>query len=120
MDATQTAINLSPILTDLIQVLGGLLIVVLGWAGKKAADYFNLKQDDAARALIATAIANGVRYAESQLNEVTKRTNPSVNVSHPAIALAGNYAVTHVNDALTRLGITKEQLEQKIIAALPQ
>lgn len=113
-------IDFTPILSQLLQLLGLLLVGAATWAAKKACDYFGLKQDDSARALIATAVQNGVKYAEGKLSTEVSKLDPQVTVSSPIVAEAANYVIGHVPDALTRLGVTQQQLSEKILAQLPK
>lgn len=113
-------IDFTPILSQLVQLLGLVLMGLATWAAKKAADYFGLKQDDSARALIATAVHNGVKFAEARLNTEVSKLDPRVQTGHPFVAEAATYVIAHVPDALTRLGVTKEQLAEKILAQLPK
>ena len=113
-------IDFSPILNQLIELVGLLLVGVATWAVKKVADYFGLKQDDAARALIASAVNNGVKFAEGKLNTEVSKLDPRITVNSAFVAEAANYVVGHVPDALTRLGVTEQQLSEKILAQLPK
>lgn len=113
-------IDFTPILQQLIQLLGLVLMGLATWAVKKASDYFGLKQDDSARALIETAVKNGVKYAEGKLSGEVSKLDPAVTVNSPFVAEAANYVIGHVPDALTRLGVTQQQLSEKILAQMPK
>ena len=117
MNTTQTAIDLSPILSDIIMFVGVLLAGVATWAVTKVAAHYNIKLDDSARALIDTAITNGIKYAENQGQLLI--AGAKVETGNAALATAVNYVIAHIPDALTRLGVTQQQLEEKIIARLP-
>lgn len=124
MNTASTAINFAPILEQLLQVFGLLLAGVVAWAVNKAKGYLeaqtNIKLDAQATALIETAVHNGVKYAQAQLSTIVKGTDLSVDVKHPVVAEAANYVITHVPEALARLGVTNQHLSEKILAKLPQ
>ena len=116
MDATSTAINLTPIILDILGLAGLVLVGVVTWAVNK---YIGSHLDDKAKELLETAIKNGIAYAEKQGGAYLAAHPVTINGGNATVAVAANYVIQNTPDALTRLGVTQDQLSQKILARLP-
>jgi hypothetical protein len=107
-------VDLAPLVNGvLFPLVSGGLVAVVGWAVKKAGDYFHFQVQAGQRQLLETAIGNGIAFAEKAL-----ASHESVSVD-ARVAVAAQYVLPKVPGALASLGITPQHLEQLITARLP-
>lgn len=107
-------VDLSVFVDNLVlPILTPLLIALVGWAAQRVAAYAHFQISDGQRALVATAVTNGIAFAQQKLGPYEK-----VNAdAHIGAVLA--YVLPKIPDALKSLGITPDHLAQIITAKLP-
>lgn len=108
--APSTTIDFAPTInTVLLPALGFALVAVVTWAAKRFLGIQLNKQDQAtANDLMQKALA----YGTSKVGTLPLK----VDVGSPVIASAVNYALEHGPEALKRLGVSPDQLAQKLVA----
>lgn len=112
-------IDISPLLNYGIEIFALVLLGILIWGVKKAADYFHIKIADSDRALIEQALRNGVAYAQKMAEQWADK-HDKIEVQNKMVAVASNYVLSHAPETATKLGISETKLAEKIIARLPQ
>lgn len=117
---TAATIDLSPILTPLIQLGGLILMGLVGYGVKKLCDVLHIAQDSALRQTILDGVDRGISFAQ---NKVTTLVASGVNVPAPQNAVADaavNYVVTKFPGTLNSLGMTPQHVADLVLAKLPQ
>lgn len=114
---TQYAIDLSPILTDVIQALAVLLLALGSWAIKKLMTKLGLEHDDKIRGYLEEALLNGIEFAKKKAGDAAQSLH-SIEVKDKVVADAANYVAKGVPDALRHFGITDERLKEMLLARL--
>lgn len=87
-----------------LPILSVVLTGLIAWLGKKAADWFDLKQEDAARKTLEAALQNAA-------NLIVQGTK--------TLTAAGTYVNTRVPDAIDRLHLKPEQITDMVSARIP-
>lgn len=110
-----TTVDLSPLLANVVYpILSALVLALGGWAVQKFAAMVGLKNTQALQSTVESALQNALAYGQSKVADVPL----TIDVKNQIVANAANYATAHVPDALSKLGITKDQLVQKLQARL--
>lgn len=121
-DVSPTAVDFSPILTQLIELVALLLAAVVAWAISRLQAYLRKKIgldiDAQMRAVIDGAVNNAIAFGAAKAKELAA-ANATIDVKNAQLKLAADYVVAHAPDALAHFGVTPEALERRIIAALP-
>lgn len=109
-DAASTKIDLMPTLLSLLTpAVGIILIAAVSWALRKS---FGITLAARDVATVNDVLQKGLAYATAQLGTLPL----TVDVKSEVIATAARYALTHGPDALKRVGISPEQLAEKLVA----
>ena len=111
-------VDLSPIVNGLVvPLLTPIISAALLWLIYKVGSLFHIKIQDSQRALLETAISNGITFAQSKVASLPE----SVTISNPVIAQAAAYVTKTAPGALTALGLDKDSaaLAAAITARLP-
>lgn len=111
----QFAVDLSPILTVVVQLAAALVLGVGTWALKKWGKKLGVEEDSKVREYVNQALENGVRYAAAKA-QAAGQDLARVEVKNKMVADALNYVVPKVPDGLKKLGIT-EQAAKDILTA---
>lgn len=108
--APSTSIDFGPLVRDLVvPALGVLLTGVVAWALNKWLG-IQIKSQDGA--IINDAIQNGIAFATSKIQTIPL----TVHTGSPVVADASNYVLQHAGEALKRLGVSPQDLAQKVVA----
>lgn len=119
---TTTAVDITPLLEQLLLLLGIVLTAVASWAGKKLSDKLGLEKESEARKYVQEALQTGINFA---MKEAKKRAQDikDPEVENKLVADAANYAITHVPDGLKLLKLDpvrdRARIEEIIRARLP-
>ena len=111
------SIDLSPILSTVVQILFGLVLTIGTWALGKLATRLGLEADDKVRGYLETALQSGVAFAREKAL-LAGQDFSRIEVRNQAVATAANYVISRVPDAVTKFGITDESLNKMIQARL--
>ena len=110
-----TTIDVAPIINQVVvPILSAVLLTALSWAATRIASYFHIKLQDSQRAVLSTAVNNGIAYAQQAL---AGRENVTLG---DKASLAVSYILPKVPGALKSLGVTPDHLSQLVTAQLPQ
>jgi len=117
--AQSSVIDFAPLVN---QVIMPLAIAVLGavgtWAVVRFKTWLGIKQTSQLATTLDTALQNGLAFAQSQLPGVVANMPLSLATKNDVLAVAANYAITHVPDTLKALGVDQAMLLQKLEARL--
>ncbi len=109
---------IDPIISFLFALIGAVVAFVISALWAKNKDTLDkLKIDDSIRTYLETAIKAGLQYAENKALEKSKDIkNPEVKSEIIAVAL--NYIIKRVPDALEHFGITAYDLAEMIVSRM--
>ncbi len=114
--AANTSIDIGPPIAAALTVIGAGLSAVVIWAVRRVT---GVQIDDRAKAVIETAMQNGLAYARSR---IAPAGGPLlVDVKSQILKEAADYVAAHAPDAAKRLGVDLEDpvdLQQKLEARL--
>lgn len=108
-------IDLRAIASLVIQFAAAVLIPLAGVAAWKISAWLGLKKDNEFRVYLETAFTNGIGLAAQRAAEKAENL-ANVHVQNRMIAVAADYVASSVPDALKRLEITPEKLQQMVKA----
>lgn len=109
-----TAVDLGPLINGIVvPLLAPILGAAALWLAYRLQSVFHLHVLDGRRALLETAINNGIALVAAQL----QRRTLSVNVPDHVASVVG-YAAATVPGAIKKLGIDPAQLGQKVAAEI--
>ena len=112
-----TKVDLGPLLANVVYPLAAAVVTLLAaWLSKRAATWLGLQNDAAIRGTLETAMQNGLAFAQGKLN--ASAGSMSIDTKNQLVAVAANYAVAHVPDALKALGVDQATLVEKLQARL--
>lgn len=118
-----TTIDPSAIVNIALSLVGPTVMVCLTWLANRAiglvADHLGLKMDAQTRSLIESAIAKGIAMARHSLDGKLSGLHP-IDVRNAQVALAVDYILPKIPDALAYFSITPQGLAQRVAAALGQ
>lgn len=117
--ADGTIVDLSPLLSVLVQFLAAILMVLLSWAAAKLAQKLGLEQDEKVRQLLDEVIRKGIAYGATQLEAKAGGAVRSVDLRSDLVAMAAEYVARGVPDALARFKVTPDRLADMVRARLP-
>jgi hypothetical protein len=104
-----TTIDLAPLInTVLLPALGTILVGAVVWAAKKLV---GIQLDTKAVGTVNDVMQKALAYGSGIVG-----AHATIDVKSPLIATAANYALTHAPDALKRLGVSPDQLAEKLVA----
>lgn len=117
--AQAATVDIGPLVSEIvIPAVVALLGLLATWLARKAVGWFGMQQDGRATELLEAAMKNGLAYAQAQLAGRIGTGPIAIEVRSEAVAIAANYAVTHVPDALKLLGVDRGKLVDKLTARL--
>jgi hypothetical protein len=108
------------VITYVIPALGIAITGLLSVAVQRLWAWLGIKMDDSARAVLDAATSRGIAFAEHALDAKIASLPKSIDVRNAVAAEAINYVAPKVPDALARLGITPEQLADRVTATVTQ
>ncbi len=118
-----TQIDLSPIIANVISLLGaalGALAIWIGWYVKNLVaskvDLSNTKIDEQVQQTYNEAAARAIAYAESALKGAVPG---KVDTNNQYVATAASYLIKFWPDLVAKLGLTEEKVRETILARLP-
>jgi len=112
------AIDLSPILTPLIQTIGLILMGLSAWAVKKFADLLHIAKDSALRQTMLDAVDRGISFAQNKATTMAA-AGVTIQTGNAVAAEATNYVVSKFPDTLNALGMTPQHVADVVLAKLP-
>lgn len=117
-NAVTTAVDLSPILNPLLQVIGGVLALVLpalaGWALVIFQQRTGITLTDQQRSVVLGAVATSSGILITKLAKGVKPLE-TIHVSDPEVAAEANRIIAAVPAAVTALGVSPETLATMIV-----
>ena len=108
--AAPTTVNFSPFVSDvLLPALGTIVTGAIVYAAQR---WIGIQLDARAVATVNDVLQKGLAFAQAKVGGNALE----VNIGSPVIAMAANYAMQHGPNALKRLGVSPEQLAEKLVA----
>lgn len=111
-------LDLSPLLTVLVEVLAGALLTVGTWAAKRLADKLKMDEDSQARTYLQDAIVRGIEYGAEQSKKYGNKNFSDFKVRNGVTYEAVSYLLDHVPDVMKRFGIDEDRAASMIEARL--
>jgi hypothetical protein len=111
-------IDLSPILTPLIQFVGLILMGLAGWAVKKLADLLHIAKDSALRQTMLDAVDRGISFAQNKATTMAA-AGVTIPTNNAVAADAVNYVVSKFPDTLNGLGMTPQHVADVVLSKMP-
>ena len=112
-------IDLSPVLSILLQCLGGVVLAVGSWALYKVQQKFGLENEDKLREVVMGAIERGVTYGKHKAEEELKDSDwAKIETKNAMIGHAASYVLGKVPDAVKKFGLSEEQIKDLVLAKL--
>lgn len=112
-------LDLTALLNHGVDLLAAVLAAVTAWVGRWVVIKLKLGADSEIRAYLDQALNAGVSLAVGKMRDRLAAGPVTIEVKNEIVAMAANYAVARVPDALNRFGITPESLAEMIEARLP-
>jgi hypothetical protein len=109
-----TAIDLSPLLQQLLELLAVALLVMTTWIANSTRKWVGEKNSELLGARLKETIKNGIAYG---VNHIEKE-KPTINVKDSITAYAAQYVIDRVPDTLKHFNITQDSLAKMIEARL--
>jgi hypothetical protein len=120
---TATAIQLQPFLTDILQLVVGVLLVIGAPLANRlldqAASHWNLKANATAHSVIDGVVESAIAYAATNAKAALTRVGP-IETSNPTLAAAANFVIAHAPEELAQLGFTEQHVIELVRANLLQ
>jgi len=114
-----SVIDLSPVLTILLQCLGGVVLAVGSWALYKVQQKFGLENEDKIREVVMGAIERGVTYGKHKAEEELKDADwAKVETKNALVAHAASYVLTKVPDAVKKFKLSEDQVKELVLTKL--
>ena len=112
-------IDLSPILTILLQSLAGAVMAVAGWALHKVQQKFSLENEGKIREVVMAAVARGITYGKNKAQEELNNADwAKIETKNAMVAHASNYVLSKVPDAVKKFKLTEDQVRDLVLAKL--
>jgi len=114
-----TLVDLSPLLLQLLSVVGVAVLAIAGWAVKKVADKFGLENDAKIREYLLSAVERGVEFGKHKAEEKLGDANwAKIDVKNELVASAAGYVLKKVPDALKKFKLTEDDVKDLILSKL--
>jgi hypothetical protein len=113
-----TTIDLSPVLTPLLQLAGLVLTGVATWALQAVAHHFHVSTQSALFQNVLGAVDRGIAYGQQQAAAKVAAGVP-VQVNSAVQAQAIQYVVDKMPDTLKSLGMDPTHVADLVLAKLP-
>ena len=108
--AAPTTVNLSPFVSEvLLPALGTIVTGAIVYAAQR---WIGIQLDARAVATVNDVLQKGLAFGRASFSGNALE----VNLGSPVIAAAARYALEHGPNALKRLGVSPEQLAEKLVA----
>lgn len=116
-------VTLSPLLDLLIQAVAALLLAFGTWGVTRLADWLKLSADDRVRGYLIAAMERAIDYAQHHASARLSHGQEAGDgvfrdVTAEVVDIAAGYLEERVPDALKRLGVSGQGLEDMIRARL--
>ncbi len=107
-----TIVNLQPLVSLLLQFLAALLPVVVAWLAGRAAKWLKISTDSQANTLLHAGLDRATSYAVSALTTKFGADTEAIPVDakNAAVASVVDYALQHLNETVTYLGIEPSKI----------
>ena len=118
MDATTTAVDLTPILQAVIALVAAALGTIGTWAIGWLGQHNKVAANAVVQGELNTALSGAIQYGVALAQQ---RGTPlgSVDVHNQVLADAGNYLAAHFGSLLEHYDLTGAGLQQRLLAHLP-
>jgi len=114
-----TSIDFAPLLNQVVVPLAvAILPIVATWLAFKVKIWLGIQNNAALAGVVDSALTNALGYAQSLLAAKIPAGPIPLDVKNEIVAVAANYALGHVPDALKMLGVDQASLVQKLQARL--
>lgn len=117
--AAPAAIDLRPLVSTLVEVLTGAVAALGLWLGKLLLAKLKIEADSAAAQALDRAIANGITYGATKVQDLLTANLPPLRVQNELLASASAYVVETMPDTIKRFGLTPDKVQQLVLARLP-
>jgi len=121
MNVASTAIQLQPVLLDLVQVafviIGAIAVPFANRLFDQVTANTNLKGNATARASIDGVVEDAIAFAKQSANSAVTKVGP-IETSNSIVATAGNFILSHAPEELAQLGFTEKHVVDLVRAAL--
>ena len=114
----ETTISLVPILDVVIQLFGAALMAVGTWAVTMLSQKLKLSSDSEVRTYLQEALQRAVNFGVEKARSQAKDIG-TVDVRNEVVADAANYVIGKTPDALKKLGISDDSVQDLVRARLP-
>lgn len=112
-------IDLGPLLTVLLQALGGVVLAVAGWAVWKVQQKFGLENEEKLRNTVMEVVERGVTYGKNKANEELNDADwTKIETKNALVGHAANYVLTKVPDAVKKFKLTEDEVKDLVLAKL--
>lgn len=107
-----TIVNLQPLVALLLQFLAALLPILAAWLAGRAAKWLKISSDSQANQLLHDGLDRATSYAVSALTAKfgADTTAIPVDAKNAAVASVVDYALAHLNETITYLGVDPGKL----------
>ena len=113
-------VDLSPLVSLGVQVLGGVLLAVASVAAGYVAKHFKLANESTVRGYLMDAAENAVAYAASKEQALSAEGKFDVTTKNAVIGTASDYLLDHVPDAIAKFNLDRDHVERIVEAKLGQ
>lgn len=117
---TQAAIDLSPIVNDLIQGAGIVLLALGSVAAGYIAQHFKNLNQAQVQAVLHDATDRAISYATAKTNELEADGKLSIPVKDQTTAGAVNYLIQSMPGTIKKLGYSGDDLQRLVEAKVAQ
>lgn len=117
MEETRYAIDIAPLLLELLSALAAVLLAAGTWAIKRLATKFGLENDAKIRSYLEDALVSGIEFGKKKVEKAIEGMD-DVQIKDKVVAEAASYVVKGVPDALRHFGVTEERLKEMLLARL--
>jgi hypothetical protein len=115
--STGGVIDFAPIMRDVVvPTLSAVLLVGATWAVTWLAKKLKLSADSEVRTYLDAALGKAVAFGVGKVSDLSEGNWTQVKVKNEAVAVAANYALTKVPDALRYLKVDPDHLREMIEA----
>lgn len=116
-----TILDLTQFAPFVLEILAGVLLGVLIWAGKKLANKLGVDADNEIRQYFTQAIQSSIAFGKEKAKEKLDSTDwSSVEVKNETLAKATEYLNKHVPDAIKKFKLSEEEVKELVLARLAQ
>jgi hypothetical protein len=112
--APPIAVNFSPIINVVVEILAAFLMLLLSWVVTLIADRLKLSKDSAIRAYLSSAVDNAIQYGKQKAEAAG--AGATVKIDNQVVGHAVDYLVAHVPDALAHFGLTPDKVANLVKA----